>query len=238
VVGLTLALTTLLPPRAALLHVGAALGLTMVLNVAFVIIPGQRAMVAAMTEGRPPPLERAAAGALRSLHNNYFTLPVLFVMVSHHFPFVVGHRLAPFLLLGLFACAVLVKHWMNLRERDRPVGPGLLAGAALGVLGLAWVGRPPERAQGSAPSMDEVAAVLTRRCAPCHSASPTFTGITTPPNGFVVDDRARLPALAPLIRAHVVDGRTMPLGNVTSMTEEERSLIARWLDAGAPVESP
>lgn len=239
VAGLTAALAWALSPRAAFLHAGAAMGLIMVLNVFFVIIPGQRAMVDALVKGEPPPLDRGLAGATRSLHNNYFTLPVLFVMVSHHFPIIVGHRAAPILLLGLFVCSVLVKHWMNLHEQQRRPGPHWLVGAALGVLGLAFVARPtppPPASQAPGPPWSAVAGIFEERCAPCHSAIPTFPGMLAPPRGFVVDNPSTLRISANLIRAQVVTAPIMPLGNVTKMTAEERALIGRWLDGGAKVD--
>lgn len=234
----TVVLHSLLSPRAAVLHTGGMLGVIMVLNVFFVIIPGQRAMVDAMVRGEAPPVERGQAGALRSLHNNYFTLPVLFVMLSHHFPFVIGHTLAPALLIGLFAASVLVKHWMNLHEQGRHAGPLWLGAAAVMLIGLAVVSRPAPRTASvePPPAFSVIAPILKERCAPCHSAAPTFPGMTAPPKAFVVDDPKVLPAAAPLLRAQVIDTAIMPLGNVTKMTPEERALIGRWLDGGAKVE--
>ncbi len=127
-VALTWGLTRLLSARAAYIHVGAALGTIMAANVFRVIIPSQREMVAAMAEGRPPNATLGRQAALRSLHNNYFTLPVLFVMVSSHYPVTYGHRLNWLVLAGLTLVGVATRHWFNLRNQGWR-GRGERAGA-------------------------------------------------------------------------------------------------------------
>src|SRR5207247_1050687 len=139
--GLAWGLTQLLAPRAAYLHVGAALGTIMAANVLMVIIPSQRDMVTALTEGRAPDAARGTQAALRSPHNNYFTLPVLFIMVSSHYPETYGHTLSWLILAALALVGVATRHWFNLRNEGRPNG-WLLPGAALAMVALAVVTAP------------------------------------------------------------------------------------------------
>ena len=122
--------THLLSPRAAYIHVGAAIGTIMAANVLMVIIPSQKEMVAAMAQGGPPDAARGKQAALRSLHNNYLTLPVLFIMVSSHYPATYGHPLNWAILAGLAVIGVATRHWFNLRNQGRP-NAWLLPGAAL-----------------------------------------------------------------------------------------------------------
>lgn len=217
--------------RAAYVHVGAMLGTIMAANVYFVIIPGQRAMVEAMVEGRDPPLERGAAGALRSLHNNYLTLPVLFVMVSNHFPFTFGHQAGWLILMGLVLIGMAVRHWFNLRGQGQS-NPWLLPAAALALVALAFVSRPVNPvapADGAEPvSLAQVQAVVTTRCTPCHAKQPSHPAFAAPPKDLVLDSAAAIERYAELIHQQSVVSRIMPLGNLTGMTDEERALIGVW----------
>jgi uncharacterized membrane protein len=224
------ALFQVLSPRAAYLHVGAMLGTWMAANVGSVIIPGQRAMVDAMIAGRPPPTERGKAGALRSLHNNYLTLPVLFVMVSGHFPSTWGHPYGWLVLLGIAGAGVMVRHAINVAERGAPM-PWLWPAAIVGIVAVAVVARPvAATAVAGAPavSMVEVQTVITNRCLPCHAEHPTLGGYAAPPKGVVLDSPSAIRTLRESIRTQVVQTRAMPLGNLTHMTDEERALIDRW----------
>lgn len=236
-------LAQFLSSRAVYLHVGASLGTIMAANVFRVIIPAQQEMVQAMTAGRTPDAERGRHAAMRSLHNNYLTLPVLFTMISNHYPATYGHPWAWVILIVLFVIGVLVRHWFNLRNAGRVRrNAWLLPAAALGLLVLAALTAPPSRAGrggGSAPvgsgavSFAEVRVVIARRCAPCHSSAPTYPGIPTAPAGVVFDTPDQIQARAARILERAVTTRTMPLGNATGMTEEERELMGRWIAAGA-----
>jgi uncharacterized membrane protein len=228
-------LSELLAPRAAWLHVGAMLGTCMAANVLFVIIPGQKAMVAATAAGRPVDVRYGKRAALRSLHNNYLTLPVLCVMISNHFPMAYGHAWSWLLLAGLFVAGGAIRHWVNLHERGVSAH-ALLPAAALGIIAMAFVTRPAPPAAGDAPSFAEVRAVIQARCVSCHAATPTFPGIVAPPLGFRLDDDASIVAGAPRILTQAVTSQVMPLGNATKMTDDERALLGRWIAAGAATE--
>jgi uncharacterized membrane protein len=222
--------------RAAYLHVGAALGTIMAANVFRVIIPAQRDMVAALSAGGTPDAARGRQAALRSLHNNYLTLPVLFVMVSNHYPATYGNSWGWAILAALFVIGVLVRHWFNLRNAGRP-NAWLLPAAVVGLAGLAIATAPRSgggRSEGSgvAPFAD-VRVVIARRCAPCHSAAPTYPGFAAAPAGVMLDTPEQIRARATRIAERAVVQRTMPLGNVTGITAEERALLGRWVQSGA-----
>lgn len=238
IAGLAWTLSQWLSARAAYMHVGAALGTIMAANVFRVIIPSQRALVASVTAGRAPDAQRGRQAALRSLHNNYLTLPVLFVMVSSHYPATYGSSWGWAILACLFVIGVLVRHWFNLRNAGRR-NRWLLPAAALGLVALAVATAPRSGGAGptSAPaaSFNDVRIVIARRCAPCHSSAPTYPGIPAAPAGVMFDAPAQIQAKAQRILDRAVTTRTMPLGNLTGITDAERDLLRRWVEAGAPL---
>lgn len=227
--GSSYSLFHLLSARAATIHLGAMLGTWMAANVFFVIIPGQRAVVDAMIAGQPPPLDRAKAGALRSLHNNYITLPVLFTMISGHFPQTWSHPFGWLLVLGIGLVGAGYRHWVNLDERGihQPWIPALALAA---FVGLAVYARPspPPTVEGPAVSMVEVQQVIAQRCLPCHASQPIQAGWSSPPKGLILEEPRQIVAAGPKIHQQVVAAPIMPLGNLTQMTPEERALIGRW----------
>ena len=232
-------LTRLLSPRAAYIHVGAAIGTIMAANVLMVIIPAQKEMVGALAQGRPPDAARGKQAALRSLHNNYLTLPVLFIMVSSHYPATYGHPLNWAILAALTVIGVGTRHWFNLRNQGRQ-NAWLLPAAALGLVALAVVTAPPPARSsavgaGDVASFADVRVVVARRCAPCHSSVPTQPGMPAAPLGVMLDTPDQIRASAPRILAVAVDAQTMPLGNLTGMTADERALLGKWIRSGAPL---
>jgi len=229
-------LTALLSPRAAYLHVGAAIGTIMAANVLMVIIPAQREMVAALTAGRSADAARGQQAALRSLHNNYLTLPVLFIMVSSHYPATYGHKLNWAILAALTVIGVGARHWFNLRNQGQK-NVWILPAAALALVALALVTAPRSgpavSSVGGQVSFADVRVIVARRCAGCHSSAPTTPGIPAAPLGVLLDTPDQIRANARRILAVAVDAQTMPLGNLTGMTAEERALLGRWIRAGA-----
>ena len=237
-------LTSLLSGRAAFLHVGALLATIMAGNVAMTIMPSQRVLVDAVTAGRPPDPTLAIAAKTRSIHNNYLTFPVIVLMVSNHFPGIYGHPLSWILLLVLIAIGALVRHILNVRFTFRQWVPALGLTLAIGFSVLFAVGRAGAGAGGPVSAVAAAAiptevtftdarSIIDRRCAACHSATPSITDFGVSPGGVSFDDPARIQALAARIRARAVETRTMPLGNRTNMTDRERAILARWIDAGA-----
>src|SRR5438128_11103019 len=197
-------LAGLLSPRAAYLHVGAAIGTIMAANVLMAIIPAQREMVAALTAGRPPDAARGEQAALRSLHNNYLTLPVLFIMVSNHHPATYGNGLNWAILAGLSVVGVLTRHWFNIRNQGRRA-VWILPAAALGMVLLAFVSQPKRLpappADAGSVAFTDVRVVMARRCAACHSATPTMAGFAAAPAAVRHDTRAQIRLLYARIRA-------------------------------------
>ncbi|WP_426492383.1 urate hydroxylase PuuD [Hymenobacter sp. 102] len=223
--------------RAAYIHFGAMLGTLMVGNVFFIIIPAQKAMVKAATEGLPLDPELGKHAGLRSLHNNYFTLPVLFVMVSNHFPSTFGHSYPWAVLAAIVLGTAGVKHWLNLREKHQATGLVLPLAAGL-LLAVAFVTAPSTEATSAAActpnvTMAQVQAVVQQRCARCHSATPTDDVFKTAPNGVVYDTPEDIIRLQDKIMQRVVITKTMPQNNKTQMTQEERDLIRCWIEQGA-----
>lgn len=243
--------------RGAFMIFGAALGSIMVANVLFVIIPGQRELVTAKREGREPDAGPGLRGKQRSVHNTYFTLPVLFVMISNHYAMTYGARYNWLVLIAMSFAGACIRGWFVARQK--PEGRrGMVAAlpAALGVGTLAGLvvalapaqmpaldggspaaggragGRPV--APGGLPTVDveQVQAIVARRCVPCHGKSPTQLGFNAPPNGIILETMDELRAHLPEIQKQV-SLRAMPLGNLTGMTDDERTKLLMWIGHGA-----
>lgn len=218
--------------RGAYIHYGAILGTIMVGNVAHVIIPGQRELVRAKRENREPDPKYALAGKQRSVHNTYFTLPVLFVMISGHYAMTFGSRWGWLVLVALTASGALIRVWFVMRHKGG--APGWpLAAAVLILIAVAAMLAPRGGGSGAAVAFDDVRRVMALRCVACHAAKPTFSGLAEAPRGLVLDTQERVRAVAPMIHQQSVLSRAMPPGNVTGMTDEERALLGRWYRAGA-----
>jgi uncharacterized membrane protein len=234
-------LTHVLSGRGAYIHVGAMVGTIMVANVWMRIVPAQREQIAAAEAGRTPDATLSVRAKQRSTHNSYVTFPVIFTMLSNHYPATYGHPLNWLILWLLIVVGAGVRHVMIARERGKPVDWWLLpvAGALAGVVYLtspAWFG-PTSRA-GAPVGFAAAREVIDRRCVSCHSTRNTDDVFRAAPNGVTFDTPENIRARADLIRTRVVVLRNMPLANKTSMTDAERDLLARWLDAGAPVDGP
>ncbi len=234
-------LNSLFNPRGAYLLTGAMVGTVMVANVFFVIIPKQKKAVNQLIAGEVPDPALGKAGKQRSLHNNYMTLPVLFIMISHHYPMTYGaHR--PWLVLALLsATGIAIRQVFMLRHKSRPTGWTIFAAVILAYLSVAYVSL--EKAGGAtvgdgggggaAMRYADVAPILQKHCMGCHSAHPTDPAFTSPPLGAMLDSYAHASALAPKIKAMAVDSEVMPLGNMTGMTEAERAKLGEWIAQGA-----
>jgi uncharacterized membrane protein len=227
--------------RAAYLHVGAIVGTIMVLNVFFVIIPGQRTMVATLRAGGTPDPRPGRLAKTRSVHNTYFTLPVLFIMISNHFPITYGSPYGWLVLAVLALAAVCVRQFYLFTHKHRYV-PALLGAAALLIVGTAVAVAPhPPAVAGvgtavaavPAPRYAQIAPIVAQRCAVCHAAHPIFAGYTTAPAGVLLDTPARIVANAERIKSMAVDSHAMPIGNLTNITDAERATLGSWIAAGA-----
>jgi uncharacterized membrane protein len=224
--------------RAAYLHVGALIGTIMVWNVYFHVIPGQRRMVDAIRAGREPDSRDGVIGKQRSVHNTYFTLPVLFIMISNHFPMTYGHRYAWAVLAAIMLAGALIRQYFVLRHSGKNA-LALPAVATLLVVGLVvWLAptRGPASAAASEVRFAEVRPIIAERCAVCHAQRPSFAGFQQPPAGVMLDTPERIHAAAPRIQQQAISTQAMPLGNLTKMTDDERARVARWLARGAPLD--
>ena len=221
--------------RAAYIHFGAMLGTLMAGNVFFIIIPAQKAMVKAAKEGKPLDPALGKHAGLRSLHNNYFTLPVLFVMVSNHFPSTFGYKY-PWLILAIITLGTAgVKHYLNLKEKGQ-LNVWVLPVSVLILLGAAFISAPQKSTTACRKvEMGEVYAIVQKRCVTCHSTRPTDDVIKAPPNGVVYETPQDIAKLKDKIMQRVVLTKTMPQNNKTGMTEEERELIRCWIEQGASI---
>ncbi|MDB5721315.1 MAG: rane protein [Alphaproteobacteria bacterium] len=223
-------LDALFSSRAAYLHIGAMIGTVMVANVFVVIIPNQRKVVADLIAGRTPDPALGAQAKQRSLHNNYMTLPVLFIMISPHYPMTYGAD-RPWLVLALLGLTgIAVRHIFNLRGRGRPFGGAIAVSVVLGLASAAYV--TLEKRQASAPAASsgpatfaEAQAIIASRCAACHN-------VPNPPKGVKLDSYDHIRAASGRIKAMAVDTRVMPLGNATGMTRAERDRLGAWIGAG------
>jgi uncharacterized membrane protein len=232
---LALVLTQVLSPRAAYMHVGAMLGTLMAWNVFFVIIPAHRIMVKAAQAGTVPDPGFAKNASLRSLHNNYMTLPVIFVMISNHYPMTFGYTYNWLVLALLFLASAGIRHYLNLHERG-VAAQWILPAASAIVLALALVTAPSMRPlrQGQAQlaeatiSFEEVQQIIENRCVSCHAQSPSDSTFSAPPKGIVFDSSEAIRAQAQLIYQNAVISDYMPLGNKTGMLPEEREKLGIW----------
>ena len=228
------ALDTVFSSRAAYLHIGAIIGSVMVGNVFFVIIPNQKIVVADLVAGRTPDPALGAAAKQRSLHNNYMTLPVLFIMISHHYPMTYGAE-RPWLVLALLGVTgVAIRHVFNLRHRGGATGRAMVLAGVLALVSVTYVTMEKGgTASAKAVGFAEVQPIVAKHCAGCHSARPSHPEFPTAPLGLKLDNYAEAKAAAPRIKAMAVDTQVMPLGNVTGMTEEEREKLGAWIASGA-----
>ncbi len=227
--------------RAAYIHAGALIGTLMVWNVFFQIIPGHKQMLADIRAGREPDPLPGMIGKQRSVHNTYFTLPVLFIMISNHYPLTFGHKHAWAVLAVFMLSGALIRQYFVLRHVGRNA-VALPAVASVLLLGLVVLLAPPRggsaalSAVATEPTFAHVQSIITERCVVCHAVKPTFAGFAQPPAGLVLEASAQIQAAAPRIHQQTIATHAMPLGNVTQMTEEERALLGRWLAAGAKLE--
>jgi len=218
--------------RAMFMQVGAMIGTIMAWNVYFVIIPGQRKLVEAKEREAAPDPIHGLQGKQRSVHNNYFTLPVLFIMISNHYPLTYGNRHAWLVLIAILLVTAFVRHFFNLRHKGRTVWA--IPAAAVAATLLLAVAIAPEKPRAAAYTFADVQAIVAARCATCHAAKPTQPGFNDAPKGFVLDTPALIVANAQKINEQAVVSRVMPIGNLTGMTDAERATLAAWIAAGAP----
>ena len=235
-IAIAIALTRLLNGRAAFLHVGAMLGTIMAGNVFWTIVPSQRELVAQVASGGAGGSAVSARAKRVSIHNNYFTFPVIALMVSNHFSSMYGSPYNWLLLLIIVAAGVTVRHILNIRWTFASWKPALTVTLATSVIVLWWVmnlGSAPaiaETATGPA-SFEDARHIIDRRCAVCHSSRPTDVTFGPAPAGVMFDTRAQIESRAPRIHERAFVTRTMPPGNKTGITDAERAVLGQWTES-------
>jgi uncharacterized membrane protein len=230
-------LTRVFSDLGAFMHVGAIIGTVMAANVFLIIIPNQRKVVAQVLAGEKPDPALGKQAKQRSVHNNYMTLPVLFIMISNHYPMIFAAPLNWLWLAGLGIAGWTIRHFFNLKNAGRfepqVLVYGALAFVAVAVLNESARPKPPTVAE--VPAYAVVRAIVDKHCIACHAAHPTHRGVPVAPNGAMFDTDGGLQAHADKIYARAVATQSMPQGNETMMTETERAQLGAWIKAGAKV---
>jgi uncharacterized membrane protein len=228
--------------RAAFLIIGAMIATIMSANVFFVIIPGQRKVIASMKAGEPVNPIHGQRGKQRSVHNTYFTLPVLFAMLSNHYSMTYSHKHNWLVLVLIMVAGVLIRQFFIMRHKGKlnlaypSVAVAVLAGVVAWLSPSALPSAPAQAGGGAAPAADvvelaQVQKIMQERCVQCHAAQPTL--MPTPAKGIVLDSPESIRSHAQQIYQQVVVQKAMRLGNMTKITDEERGTIAKWFETGA-----
>ena len=231
-------LTHVFSARGAYVHVGAMLGTIMVANVWMIIIPSQQKLVDATKAGTALDARLAFNAKQRSVHNNYMTLPVIFIMISSHYPSTFGHDFGWAVLIVVFIAGALVRHWFNLRNAGQGrIWPIPAAVAIMLVLVYATLPGGTMTDEDADPvTFAEAYDIVAKRCVSCHAAKPADENFDKPPKNVAFDTAEQIRNQAPKIRAVAVLTRTMPVGNETRMTDDERRVLGRWIAEGAEIE--
>jgi uncharacterized membrane protein len=240
-VALTYGFIHVFSGRGAFTQIGALIGTIMVANVFVIIIPYQKKSVAAMLAGKTPDPRWGALGKQRSVHNNYLTLPVVFLMLSNHYPLFYATRFNWLIVAIVLAIGPVIRHFFNSRHEGKGSPWWTWGVAAAGMAAVAWFSAAGPRtltigALPPAPKFADVSNIVMSRCAMCHAAEPVWAGLAAPPKGVLLDTDEHIRLHAPLIAAAAVRSDAMPPGNITEMTPDERLTLASWLAAGAPAQ--
>lgn len=232
------ALTHIFSGRGAYITFGAMLGTAMVANVLLVIIPGQREMVDRLRAGEEVDPAPGLRGKQRSVHNTYFTLPVLFTMISNHYAMTYGHEYNWLILIGISVAGALIRVFFVSRHAPEPNKTWAAVVASLIMLAVIYAMAPkpytPTAAtasqQGSATKVEfsQVISIVQERCSSCHASQPTQAGFAAPPKGIVYDTPEQIKIQIKLIHQQSVALKAMPIGNLTGMTDQERQSIGQW----------
>ena len=229
----------LLSGRAAFMHVGSLLGTIMVANVWVRILPAQQQMLEATRAGRAADFTLGERAKVRSVHNSYMTFPLLFIMLSSHFPATYANPQNWVVLLLLCFAGAAVRHAMigHGASSRWALVPAVLALAAAMFISTPRrsAAQPASSAADSVPPFYAVRAIIEQRCQPCHSQYQSDRTFGPAPGGVSFDTPESIARLAQRIHVRVVETRTMPIANTTGMTDEERELVARWIAAGSPL---
>jgi len=241
IVGASWGLGQVFSGRAAFLHVGAMIGTIMTANVFFVIIPNQKIVVEDLKAGNTPNPDFGTIAKLRSTHNNYLTLPVLFLMMSNHYPMTFGHDQNWVIVALLLPIGAIIRHWFNSHDQGKHgkalawQWPSAVALMLVMIVFVSWRPHsqtPPVEAAGF--TAQDAHQIIEMHCASCHSETPTDDIFTDAPGDVRFDTLEDIRLMSGRIQARAVDTDTMPPGNLTEMTEEERAQLGAWIASGMP----
>jgi uncharacterized membrane protein len=214
--------------RGAYIHFGAVLGTIMAANVFFVIIPGQRRMVDAAALGQPPNPEDGIKAKQRSVHNTYFTLPVLFVMTSNHYALTFAHEYNWLILVAISLAGALIRVYFVARHKGKTSPVPIVVAVLILLLVAAAIAPRSRAATTETVTLSMIRPVIKSRCTTCHSQNPTHIAFPAAPSGVVLDTDEEIVAEALRIHQQTVVLKAMPIGNLTEISDEERALIDAW----------
>ena len=243
-VGMAWGYTQVFTGRAALLHLGAFTATIMSANVFMVIMPNQRIVVADLQAGRVPDAKYGRIAKQRSTHNNYLTLPVIFLMLSNHYPLIFATRYNWLIASLVFLMGVTIRHWFNTKHAREGNPHWTWAVTALLFLIIAWLSTAPMRLQGpeaalpgqaaklaQAPGFEDVTRIVQGRCSMCHAAEPNWPGVHWPPKGVVLETPPQIAQQARRIYLQAGITHAMPPANLSQIEPAERDAIVRWYRA-------
>lgn len=234
--------------RAAMIHLGAVTATIMSANVFMIIIPNQKIVVADLKAGRTPDPKYGKIAKQRSTHNNYLTLPVLFLMLSNHYPLVFATEYNWIIASLVFLMGVTIRHWFNTRHAGKGNPHWTWGATAVLFLIIAWLSTAPMRhaptgedeganlspaalVYASAPGFDDVVSIVQGRCSMCHAAEPSWEGMHWPPKNVVLETPAQIAHEARRIAMQAGYTHAMPPGNLTYVEPAERAAIVNWFKA-------
>jgi uncharacterized membrane protein len=238
--------TEMFSGRSAYIQTGVLIGTLMTGNVWLCIMPSQRSLIAATKAGHPQDPVLSLRAKQRSIHNNYLTFPLLFMMLSNHFPSAYGHHLNWLVLIAVMVGGAGVRHVMNIRYRGEgrqliPIAwltPAAVM-AAIAIAGLVVLTRIP-----AAPDVDvaypvgfaRAQEIIVKRCMPCHSTHPSDPAFPAPPNNVVFEAPEQIKLMVPRIHERAIQSKTMPFLNKTQITPLERAELGKWIADGAKLQ--
>ncbi|MCV3270269.1 urate hydroxylase PuuD [Roseobacter sinensis] len=230
--------------RAAMLHLGAFTATIMSANVFMIIIPNQKIVVDDLIAGRTPDAKYGKIAKQRSTHNNYLTLPVIFLMLSNHYPLAFATEYTWLIASLVFLMGVTIRHYFNSMHARQGHPHWTWAATTLIFIGIMWLStapmfraHEPETAEGAAlrfaqaPGFDEVQDIVLGRCSMCHADEPVWEGLLWPPKGVRLETEHQIARQAQSIYLQSGISHAMPPANLSYMEEDERARIVAWYRA-------
>jgi len=245
IVAIGYGFTQVFSGRGAFIHTGALIATIMTANVAMLIIPNQRKTVAALLAGKTPDPKWGKQAKQRSTHNNYITLPVIFLMLSNHYPLAYGTKYSWLIIALILLTGFTIRHFFNSMHAGKSKPWWTWAATAILFILIMWLSQagPPDRPEASAGAPDArverlvanadfgaVREVVTSRCSMCHAREPVWEGLSAAPKHVFLEDDGDIAPHAEQIYTQAARSNAMPPGNVTGLEAADRELLARWYE--------